>query len=129
MEPVAERTPGPLVVASGLVALEAAVMAVLTVLELAAVTSGRVMLGLTTALFFALSTAALAWCAWGLWRLRSWARGPVMMVQLLLLGMAYSVYDRDVWWVSALLVVVALGAAVSILHPASLAAMSEDQPV
>lgn len=128
MESVASRTPPALVMAIGLVALEALALAVLTVLELAAVSSERVMLGLTTAAFFGLSAAGLAWCARGLWQRQSWARGPVMMVQLLLLGMAYSVFDRDVWWVSATLVVVALSTAVGVLHPSSLAATSEEQP-
>src|SRR5690554_29135 len=102
------RAPLPLVLAAGLVLLEALVMGVLTVAELVATDSSRLSVGLTTAAFFALVAAGLLVCARGLLRRETWARGPVVMTQLIQLGMAYSLFDPQSPWLGVALVVVAL---------------------
>lgn len=125
MSTTALRPPIPLVMATALVVLEGLVMGALTVAELVSVDSSRLSVGLTTAAFFALVTAALLWCAWGLVRRETWARGPLVMAQLIQLGMAYSLFDAAAPWLSVALAVVALLVVVGILHPASVRAMEE----
>ncbi len=118
--------PPPLVVAASLVALEAFLLAALGVLELANLRSIRLTMGVTTSLFFVAAAAFLAWCAWSLWHARRWARGPVVMAQLIQLGIAWNLRD-----VSTLLVPVGLAAAAlvvvaGLLHPASTHVLEED---
>ena len=50
-------------------------------------------MGLTTSAFFLAAAAGLAWCAWSLWKVRRWARGPVVMAQLIQLGLAWNFRD------------------------------------
>ncbi len=119
--------PPPLVVAASLVALEAFVLAALGVLELANVRSARLTMGLTTSAFFLVAAAALAWCAWALWRTRPWARAPVVMAQLIQLGLAWNLWAGSTKPVSAGLAVVALVVVVGLLHPTSTRAL-EDEP-
>ena len=117
--------PPPLVVAASLAALEAFVLAALGVLELASLRSVRLTMGVTTAAFFLAAAAGLAWCAWSLWKVRRWARGPVVMVQLIQLGLAWNLWAGSTKPLSAGLAVVALVAMVGLLHPASTAALEE----
>ena len=118
--------PPPLVVAASLAALEAFVLAALGVLELASLRSARLTMGVTTAAFFLAAAAGLAWCAWSLWRVRRWARGPVVMAQLIQLGLAWNLWAGSTKPVSAGLAVVALVVIVGLLHPASTEVLEED---
>jgi len=118
--------PPPLVVAASLAALEAFVLAALGVLELANLRSARLTMGVTTAAFFLAAAAGLAWCAWSLWRVRRWARGPVVMAQLIQLGLAWNLWAGSTKPVSAGLAVVALVVIVGLLHPASTEVLEED---
>ena len=77
-------TPPPLQVSAALVGLEALALLVLAVLEMANLRSIRLTMGVTTTVFFLAAAAGLAWAAWSLWRARRWARGPVVMTQLIL---------------------------------------------
>ena len=113
-------------VAASLAALEAFVLAALGVLELASLRSVRLTMGVTTAAFFLAAAVGLAWCAWSLWKVRRWARGPVVMVQLIQLGLAWNLWAGSTKPLSAGLAVVALVAMVGLLHPASTAALEED---
>ena len=122
-DPVA---PPPLVVAAALTGVEAFVLAGLGVLELADLTSGRITMGVTTAVFFLGAAAALAWCAWALRGVRRWARGPVVMTQLIVLGLAWNLWAGDTKPLSAGLAVVGLVVIAGLLHPMSTRVLESD---
>ena len=118
--------PAPLVVAASLAALEALVLAMLGVLELANLRAVRLTMGLTTSAFFLAAALGLGWCAWSLWRERRWARGPVVMAQLIQLGLAWNLWDGSTRPVSAALAVVALVTIAGLVHPASTHVLEQD---
>lgn len=118
--------PPPLVVAASLVALEAFVLAALGVLELANLRAIRLTMGLTTSAFFLLAAAGLAWCAWSLWKVRRWARGPVVMAQLIQLGLAWNFRDAPTTLIAIGLAAAALVVVAGLLHPATTAVLEED---
>ena len=111
--------PPPLVVAAALTAVEAVMLVGLGVLELASLNSVRLTMGVTTAAFFLGAGAALAWCAWSLRRASRWARGPVVMAQLIVLGLAWNLWDGATKALSVGLAVVALVVIAGLVHPAS----------
>ena len=117
--------PAPLVVAASLVAIEGGLMLVLGVLELASLSSDRVALGLTTTGFFAVYGVGLLLCAWSVTHGSSWARSPIVLAQLIWLGMAWSLRGGEGTWAAIALAVVALVALAGILHPASIDALSD----
>ena len=120
--------PASLVVAAGLALVEGLVLLAYAVLELTHATSGRVALAVATACFFALLGASLAACAYGLWRLRSWARSPVVVVQLIILLTAWSFRGGDTTVVAVVLAAVSATVLFCVLHPRSIEAMTDDQP-
>jgi hypothetical protein len=65
--------------------------------------------------------------AWFLLRLRSWARAPVVLAQLIQLGVAWSFRGGDSVAVAVALAVVAAVVLVGIFHPASLDALADDR--
>ncbi len=109
--------PPPLTVAASLVVLQGAGLVAFGVLELANVTSERVEMGVSTAIFFLIYGVALVGCAWGLMKQQGWTRGPVMITQLIQLGLAWNV--RDASLIAALLAVTAAVALAGVLHPAT----------
>jgi hypothetical protein len=113
------------VVAASLVAIEGLLMIVLAVLELASLSSDRVSLGLTTAGFFVVYGVGLLLSAWALNRCQSWARSPVVLAQLIWLGMAWSLRGGDGTWASVALAVVAVVVLAGVLHPASIDALAD----
>ena len=115
--------PPPLVVAASLIAIEAFVLAALGTLELANLRSMRLTMGLTTSAFFLAAALGLAWCAWSLWRVRRWARGPVVMAQLIQLGLAWSFHGPGTEAVAVLLAVSAIFVIVVLLLPSTTAAL------
>ncbi len=124
MRPRRPENPPPLTVAASLVAIQGAVLIALAVLELANLSSDRMSMGLTTAAFFAIYGVALVGCALALTLQQGWARGPVLLTQLIQLGLAWNVRD-----VSVLAIALAVAAAVvlaGVLHPASLRVLTDD---
>lgn len=117
--------PAPLTVAASLLAVEGVVLVLLAVLELASLSSGRLTMGLTTALFFVVLGAGLALCAVLLVRRTSWARSPAVLAQLLQLGLAWSFRSDPTTWVAIVLAVVAAVVLAGIFHPASIEALAE----
>jgi hypothetical protein len=113
------RPPAPLLVGASLVAVEGVLLAAYGVLETAAISSGRVTMGVTTALFFLAYGGGLIACAWGLWRLHSWGRGPAVLAQLIQLGVAWSFRGGETTVVAVGLAVASVVAIVGLLHPAS----------
>jgi peptidoglycan/LPS O-acetylase OafA/YrhL len=117
-------TPPPLTVAASLVAVEGLVLIAFAVLEIADLDPDRRALGTSTALFFAAYGVLLLVAARSLWRRTAWARGPALITQLILLGIAWNVREHV-----AAAVGIALVAAVAIAgvaHPDSIEALSGD---
>ena len=117
--------PAPLVVAASLAAIEGLVIGVYGLLELFSVTPGRVTMGLTTAMFFAAYGALLVFCAWQLTRRAAWARGPVLLAQLIQLGLAWNFRDGDTLPVAVGLALVSVVVLAGLFHPASMRALDQ----
>lgn len=122
----ARNVPAPLVVAASLVAVEGLLLVLLAVLEAFALDSGRLAMGLTTAIFFAAYGAGLLWCARALHRRQSWARSPVVLAQLIQLGVAWSFAGGGTTMIAVGMAVVALLVLAGIFHPASLDALADE---
>ena len=121
------HNPPPLTVAASLVAVEGAMLVLLALLEAGDLSTQRLTMGLTTAVFFAAYGAGLLLCAWQLTRRQSWARSPVVLAQLIQLGLAWNFRGGDTTWLAVGLAVVALVVVAGIFHPDSLRAL-EDAP-
>ncbi len=110
-------------VAAGVVGLQGAVLAVLAVVELAYLTSGRVTMGLTTTAFLAVIGIALLVVAGGLLRAASWARSPAVLAQLLQLGVAWSFRGGGTGSFALLLVALSAAVLFGVLNPTSTEAL------
>ena len=117
--------PAPLVVAASLAAVEGLVIGVYGLLELFSVSPGRVTMGLTTAVFFAAYGALLVFCGWQLTRRSAWARGPVLLAQLIQLGLAWNFRDGDTLPVAIGLALVSVVVLAGLFHPASMRALDQ----
>ncbi len=74
-------------------------------------------------MFFLLYAAGLAFCARGLLRLSSWTRGPIVLAQLIELGVAWSFRGGETTWVSVLLAIPAVIVLVVMFAPATTVAL------
>ena len=115
--------PAPLLVAASLVAVEGLLLLGYAVLEVASVDSDRVAVAATTGVFFLAYGAGLLLCARALSRRQSWARSPVVLAQLIQLGVAWSFWGGSTTAVAIGVGLVAVVVLVGIFHPASLAAL------
>jgi hypothetical protein len=97
------------------------------VLEVVALESGRLTLGITTGLFFLVLGAGLLLCAWGLFRVGSWARGPVVAAELIGVLLSFSFWGGETTLVAVVILLVSLAALVGVLHPASTSALAADE--
>ena len=113
--------PPALIVAASLAAVQGAVLVLLAVLEFASVTSGRLAFGLSTAGFFAAYGVVLLGAAWALWRRHGWSRGPVLITQLIFLGLAWNLREHVL--VAIVLVVVAVVVLAGMLSKETMAAL------
>jgi hypothetical protein len=121
------RRPGPLLGAAVLVGLEGLALAAFGVLELANLHSARIVLAVTTALFFLALGAGLGACARGLAQVRAWARGPVVAVQLITLLLSFSFWGGDTTPAAVVLALVSVVTLIGVLHPASTRALAADE--
>ncbi|MDP3967529.1 MAG: hypothetical protein Q8Q02_04560 [Nocardioides sp.] len=119
--------PGTLWLAAALVAVEGLALVVLGVAELFAVTGDRALMGVTTSVFFLGFGGGLVACAWGMTRPWTWVRGPVVLAQLIQLGVAWSFRGGDTAGVSVALTVSALVVLVLVLLPSSTAVLLDDE--
>ena len=117
--------PAPLTVAASLVAVEAVIFVVLAITEIAAFEADKAAMGATTTIFFLVYGAGLALCAWALARLRSWARAPIVVAQVIQLLVAWSFRGGETTWVAVGLAVVAAIVLAGIFHPQSIDALAE----
>jgi hypothetical protein len=124
------HTPVPLLVAAGVTGLEALALVVLSVAEIFSLTSSKLTMGVSTSLFFLVYGLALGAFGWLLGRRHSWTRAPVVLTQLIQLGVAWSFRSGATTAVSALLAVLAAVVLVGVFHPASLRALvdPEEEP-
>jgi len=119
------RVPRSLTVAAGVVIAEGLVAAAFGVAEALNITSARVVMGATTSLFFVAFGAGLLLCAWGLVRMNSWARGPVLLAQLMALGLAWNFRGDETGWISVLLMVPGVIGLIAMLHPRTIEALNQ----
>ncbi|MCB0895995.1 MAG: hypothetical protein H6529_04350 [Nocardioides sp.] len=117
--------PAPLVVAASLVAVEGLLLLGYAVLELASTSSDRVAVAVTTAVFFAAYGGLLLAAAWAVTHGRSWARSPIVLAQLIQLGVAWSFRGGGTTVAAAVLALVAVLVLVGLLVPSSIAALDE----
>jgi lipoprotein signal peptidase len=103
--------------AVALVLLEAVALVALAAVEVVSLNSNRVSVGVTSAVFFGLYAAGLALAARGLYRLRAWSRGPVVLAQLIELGVAWSFAGNNTTWVSVLVAIPAIVVLIIIFRP------------
>ena len=109
----------PIRAAAALVGLESLALVALAVAELVNVNADHPASGISQAVFFLLYAAGLALCARGLLRLSSWTRGPIVLAQLIELGVAWSFFGNDTVWVAVLLAVPAVVVLVVMFSPST----------
>jgi hypothetical protein len=117
------RRPVPITIACALVAVQALVLLTCAILVLANTGGGLATMGVTSAIFFLVCAAGLGLCARSLWLLQSWARAPIVLAQLIELGLAWNARHAAPALAIAL-AVLSVVALVCIFHPRSIAALS-----
>jgi hypothetical protein len=128
VSPRVQDNPSPLVVAASLAAVEGGLVILFGLAELRSLSSERISSGLAISVFFVGYGAALIFCSWQLSRARTWSRGPVLLAQLIQLGVAWSFWGGNTTWVAVSLGVVALIVLAGLLHPQSIDALNDEQP-
>ncbi|MCW2711256.1 MAG: hypothetical protein JWP24_1450, partial [Marmoricola sp.] len=106
--PYSRGTPAPLAAAAGLTAIQGLLTVVFGITEGLSLDSARLVMGVTTGVFFLAYGVALMVCAWGLNAVRPWARGPVLLAQLIWLGLAWNFRSGSTLAVAIGLAVVAV---------------------
>ena len=117
--------PLPLIVAAAVAAAQGAVFLGYAVLEIVRTDQARLAMGATTSIFFLLYGLALVLCGWRLVRLDAWARSPLVLAQLIHLGLAWSFWGEGTRAVSVVLVAVSGVVLGGLLHPQSTRALAE----
>ena len=115
--------PASLKVASALVLVQAVVLGGYGVAVLLHLTQKHLTVNLSSGGFFLIAAVGLGWSAWSVRRAHSWARGPVLIAQLISLGLAWNFKDGGTWPASVGLAVPAVAVLVAMLRPESLAAL------
>jgi hypothetical protein len=118
-------TPAPLATAAGLTLIEGILTVLFAITVAVSLDSDRLVMGLTTSLFFLAYGAVLILCAWGMNTLRPWSRGPVLLAQLIWLGLAWSFRSGDTLPLAIGLAVVAVVVLAGLLHPRSIDALEQ----
>lgn len=124
---ISPSAPPPLVMAASVAAVEGLMLVALALLELFSLSSSRLTMGLTTAAFFAAFGVLLIVCGWVVTRGQTWARGPILMAQLIGLGLAWNLRGGQTTLVAVAIVVVAAVVIAGLLHPASVEALNAEE--
>jgi hypothetical protein len=96
------------------------VLLALDVFTAASVSTGS---ALGTTGFAALVAALLGGLGWALWRRHGWARGPAIVLELLLLPIGYSMATNGLSWVGVVVMLIGLVGATALLAPSTRAAL------
>jgi hypothetical protein len=112
-------------VAASLVAVEGGLLLLLAVLELRSLSADRASMAVTVAVFFLVYGVGLLLCARAVTRGRSWARSPIVLAQLIQLGVAWNYRGGTTTGLAIGLVVVAAVVLAGLLHPASVEALAD----
>jgi len=121
----AQGTPAPLAAAAGLTLIEGVLTFLFGITELVNLASDRLVMGLTTSLFFVAYGAVLVVCAWGMNARRPWSRGPVLLAQLIWLGLAWSFRGGHTRPLAIGVAVVAVVVLAGLVHPRSVEALEQ----
>lgn len=78
---------------------------------------------LAVTLYTAVLAVLLGGLAVALWRHRAWARGPAIVLQLLLLPIGYTMVIGGLWWLGLVAMAVGVCGAATLLAPATRAAL------
>jgi len=115
------------------VAAEGLVLVVLGIAEAFTIHGDRLVLGLTTSLFFVVWGIGLGFVGRGLYRTARWSRGPAVFTQLIQLLVAYSFWGGSTRAVAIPLAIAAVGVLICIFQKVSTEALlgdrSNDHPV
>jgi peptidoglycan/LPS O-acetylase OafA/YrhL len=110
-------------VAAGLTLVEGLLTLIFGLGEAVSLDSDRLVMGLTTAAFFMAYGVVLLVCAWGMNNIRPWSRGPVLLAQLIWLGLAWNFRSGETMPIAIGLLVVAVIVLAGLLHPRSIDAL------
>ncbi len=117
------QPPRPLLITVVMTLAQSVAAIIIGVLELFHLSGQRLTMGVTTTLFFVAYGVFLVIAARQLSRLSPWARGPVLLSQLIWLGVAWSFLGGGTTWLAVLLALSAIAALAGLLHPDSRAAL------
>lgn len=112
-------------IASVVMVLQALAVLIFGVVELVS-RHDDVGFGLGAAVFFIAYGVGIGVCGWGLLDLHRWARGPTLLIELLNLGLAWSLRGEGTWVAAVALAVPSALVLVCILLPASVEALEAD---
>jgi len=114
-------------VAAALVTVEAVLLVAQGVAEVASVRSEAAVMGVTTSIFFVGYGLGLAGCAWAVYRLRSWARAPIVVAQLIQVLVGWSFWGGATVWIAVGCILLACIVLAGIFHPASIDALADER--
>ena len=118
--------PPQLTAAAALAALEGLVAFVYGVVEIGQVRVFRAVVGVGVSITMIAFAVLLLVAARALLRLRRWARGPVVAIQLILLPVGWSFRGGTTTWVAVVMIVFAVLTLVTVLHPRSTRALVQE---
>jgi hypothetical protein len=123
--PTPQPSQATLVWAVRLLAAEAAALFLLVIFlayEGLTATAGSAPGALAVTLYAALMAALMGGLGWMLWRRRAWARGPAIVLQLLLVPIGYTMVSGRLW-LGLVVMAVGLCGAGTLLAPATRASL------
>lgn len=106
-------------IAAVLAAVESVAAFVFAIVELASFDAERPSVAITTGVFLLLYAVGLAFAARGMWNLKRWSRSPIVLAQLIQLGLAWSFAGGETVWVTVVLAVPAVAVLVLAFLPSS----------
>jgi hypothetical protein len=125
--PVHTRRVRVLVVAAGVVVLEAFTLLAVGASVVFGSERGRLVMDVTTTVFFLLYGCGLLVCARALVQARRWARAPVVLAQLIQVLVAWSFLSGETRWVGVLLIVTAVVVLGAVLSPGATRAIVPEE--
>jgi hypothetical protein len=120
--------PNTLLVASVLLAVEAAAALGFTALEATQIRPSRAVVGVGTAVLLGGYGVVLILVSRGVFRGRRWSRAPAVVTQLILLPIAWSFRDSPTTLVAVVMAGVSVAVLVGVLHPRSTAVFLDQTP-